>query len=281
MGADAPRVPSPTMPDEPVDVRLVALDMDGTLLEGDGRVPAGFWPLLEEMTARGVVVVPASGRQYATLRALFGDVASDMGFIAENGTLVAHHDEILATDTLDPRAATDLVRTARDVGDERDLGVVLCGVRSAYVERTDEVFLDEVGIYYKKLEIVDDLLAVDDEALKVSFFDVDSAADAAPAFAGFREAQQVVVSGPHWIDVMNLGVHKGAGLDRLRIRLGLDRDQVVAFGDYHNDLELLDAAGHSFAMANAHPDVLARARYVAPANTDAGVATVLDQLLHR
>ncbi|WP_040633593.1 Cof-type HAD-IIB family hydrolase [Mobilicoccus pelagius] len=269
------------MPDEPVDVRLVALDMDGTLLDGDGRVPAGFWPLLDEMTSRGIVVVPASGRQFATLRALFGDAAAGMGFIAENGTLVAHRGKILTTDSLDPAAVVEFVQAARAAAADRDLGVVLCGVRSAYIERDDAPFHDEAAIYYADLAVVDDLLDVEDAALKVSFFDFDSSAGAAPAFARFRDTHQVVVSGPHWIDVMNAGVHKGAGLDRLRARLGLAREQVVAFGDYHNDLELLDAAGHSFAMANGHPDVHARARYVAPAHTEAGVVTVLEQLLHR
>ena len=267
------------MPDHPVDVRLVALDMDGTLLDADGRVPEGFWPLLDRMTRRGIVVVPASGRQYATLRGLFGEGASRMGFIAENGTLVAYRDEILSADTIAPEATADLVGAARAAARERDLGTVFCGVKSGYIERSDPAFHDEVAIYYKELAIVDDLLDVDDEALKVSFFDVDSSVGAEPFFAPFRETHQVVVSGPHWIDVMNPGVHKGSGLDRLRTLLGLDRSQVVAFGDYHNDLELLDAAGYSFAMANGHPDVHARARYIAPANSEAGVVTVLERLL--
>ncbi|WP_261795840.1 Cof-type HAD-IIB family hydrolase [Mobilicoccus massiliensis] len=271
--------PAPTMPDHPVDVRLVAVDMDGTLIGPDGRVPEGFWPLLEAMTKRGIVVVPASGRQYATLRALFGEAASQMGFIAENGTLVAYRDEVLATDTLAPEAATDLIGAARAAARERDLGAVLCGVRSAWIERTDARFHDEVAIYYRRLETVDDLLAVDDEALKISVYDVDSSAQAEPFFAPFRETHQVAVSGPHWIDVMNSGVHKGAGLERLRTRLGLEREQCVAFGDYHNDLQLLDAAGYSFAMADGHPDVLARARYIAPPSAEAGVVTVLEQLL--
>ncbi len=279
MAPSAPGPPSPTMPDHPVDVRLVALDMDGTLIGPDGRVPPSFWPLLEQMVDRGIVVVAASGRQYATLRTLFGEAASGMGFVAENGTLVAYRDEILATDTVAPEAAAGLVRAARTAARERDIGTVFCGVRSGYIERHDARFHDEVAIYYEALELIDDLLDVDDRALKVSFFDVDSAPDAAPFFAPFTDTQQVVVSGPHWIDVMNPGVHKGSGLDRLRTLLGLQRDQIVAFGDYHNDLELLDAAGYSFAMANGHPDVHARARYIAPPNTEAGVVTVLRELL--
>ena len=57
----------------PVDVRLVVVDMDGTLLDGHGRIPAGLWPLLGVMRERGIVFAPASGRQYATLATMFAD----------------------------------------------------------------------------------------------------------------------------------------------------------------------------------------------------------------
>ncbi|WP_284303015.1 Cof-type HAD-IIB family hydrolase [Mobilicoccus caccae] len=268
------------MPEGTVDVRLVSVDMDGTLLDGDGAVPAGFWPLLDVMAERGVVVVPASGRQYATLRSLFGPAAEAMGFIAENGTLVAYRGEVLATDTVSPEVVRDIVEAVRELSTSRNLGVVVCGVRSAYIERTDVPFRSEVDIYYKELAEVDDLSAVDDGVLKLAIFDFDDAEHgAAPHFARFRDTHQVVVSGRHWIDVMNLGVHKGSGLERLRELLGIERDQCVAFGDYLNDLELVKAAGHSFAMANGHPDVLAAARYVAPSNTENGVVSVLERLL--
>lgn len=269
-----------TMPEGPLDVRLVALDMDGTLLDGDGAVPAGFWPLIDQMERRGVTLVAASGRQYATLRDVFGEAAAGMGFIAENGTLVAHHGEVLATDTVDADTVARIVEKVREVARTRDLGVVLCGVNSAYIERTDAAFRREVDVYYHELAEVDDLLTVRDDALKLALFDADDAESGAlPHFASFREHHQVVVSGRHWIDVMNRGVHKGSGLARLRDRLGLRPEQTIAFGDYLNDLELLQTAGTGFAMANAHPDVLAVADHVAPPNTSAGVVTVLERLL--
>ncbi len=69
------------------DIRLVAVDMDGTLLDGDGRVPEDLWPILERMRRAGALFAPASGRQYATLRREFEGHAEGMVFIAENCTL--------------------------------------------------------------------------------------------------------------------------------------------------------------------------------------------------
>lgn len=272
--------PQPRLPDEPIDAALIALDMDGTLVDGDGLIPEAFWPLVTRFREQGAVIVAASGRQYATLHHLFGDQASQMGFIAENGALVVLEDEVLATDTMAPEIVADMLATARVAGESRNLGVVLCGVRSAYIERTDAAFRSEVDIYYHELAEVEDLGAVDDDVLKIAVYDFDgSEQGAATFFEPYRDTHQVVVSGQHWVDLMNAGVHKGSGIDLLRERLGLGRDQCVAFGDYLNDLQMLEAVDHSYAMANAHPDILAVAAYIAPANTEHGVVTALEQLL--
>ncbi|UXN33015.1 HAD hydrolase family protein [Glutamicibacter sp. M10] len=86
---------------------------------------------------------------------------------------------------------------------------------------------------------------------------------------------QVVISGSHWVDAMNHGVHKGLALGALQKELGINDDETVVFGDYPNDLEMIKAATYSFAMANAHPDVAAAANFTAPANTEHGVLQVL------
>lgn len=266
---------------ERADVRLVVVDMDGTLLDGAGRVPDGLWPLLERMRRAGVVFAPASGRQYATLAAMFARAAEGMVFIAENGSHVVRDDEEVSSVTLPPDVVTDVVRRMRALTDDgTDLGVVVCARRTAYVERRDRAFLDHVDPYYASLAEVADLLAVDDAAVKVAVFAAgDPTERVEPALATLRPGHQVVVSGAHWVDVMSAGVHKGVAVRRLQEALGVTAAQTAAFGDYLNDLEMLDEAGLSFAMDNAHPAVLERARHRAPANTDDGVVRTLTALL--
>ena len=263
------------------DIRLIAVDMDGTLLDGEGHIPDELWPLLDELDERGILFAPSSGRQLATLRRSFDHARDDVVYIAENGAYVVRGDEEIGSDAIDPDFAASVIRRVRTLRDDGfDVGLVVCGKRSAYIERADPSFRAECEKYYAKLEVAGDLLDVDDQVLKLAIFDFAVAeTSAALQLADLRATHQVVVSGEHWIDVMNPGVNKGVALERLQAALGIDRAQTAAFGDYLNDLELLDAAGYSFAMANAHPDVIARARHRAPSNVDRGVITTIRRLL--
>ncbi|ANP50816.1 Cof subfamily protein (haloacid dehalogenase superfamily) [Streptomyces griseochromogenes] len=272
---------TPGSPAGSADIRLVVTDMDGTLLDDAKRIPDGLWPMLAELRRRGVLFSPASGRQYATLARQFAEVAEGMVFIAENGTYVVRDGVELSSDPLDRSVAADLARTVRRlVADGVDVGAVVCGKRSAYVERTDEAFLAEVRKYYVEHRIVEDVTAVEDEVIKVALFDFGSAEHAtAPALRSFAATHQVVVSGEHWVDVMNRAANKGAALRGLQRELGITPAQTMVFGDYLNDLEMLDAAEWSFAMANAHPEVVRRARHLAPSNNDNGVLRTVAEVV--
>lgn len=263
------------------DLRLVAADMDGTLLDADGRVPDRLWPLLDVMRERGIAFVPASGRQYATLFHTFERDAEGMAFIAENGTYVVYDGREVSSSRIEAsfvRAVLDALRGASENG--VDLGVVLCGTRCAYIERDDEPFLVEVRKYYLEHEVVADLGDHLDDIIKVAVYDFgDAENEVAPALAAFRDTHQVVVSGAHWVDVMAAGVNKGTALRALQKSLGVTAEQTAAFGDYLNDVELLQAADLSYAMQNAHPEVKAVARFDAPSNADEGMITVLRHLL--
>ncbi len=268
------------MPFPSPDLRLIAVDMDGTLLDGHGRIPEALWPLLDRLHAGGIRFAPASGRQLATLQRAFAEHLDDMVFIAENGAYVVEGDTEISSDAMDASFTASLVTRLRALAAAgRDLGVVVCGKRSAYIERADDAFLPEAEKYYARLEAVPDLLAVDDQILKVAIFDFADAAATAPALDDLRATHQVVVSGEHWIDVMNQGVNKGVALRRLQAATGITPEQTAVFGDYLNDLEMMDAASLSFAMANAHPDVASRARYRAPSNLEHGVITTIEKLL--
>lgn len=261
------------------DVRLVAVDMDGSLLDDAKRIDPSFWPLLDTLVERGVTVCPASGRQYATLRRQLG--RDDLVYVAENGSHVVRDGAPLAVHGLDARVARDVVREVRRLNAAgADLGVVVCGLRSAYVERSDAPFLAQCEPYYALLEVVRDLTAVEDTVLKVAVHDFASAdTGAGPALERFGAVARVLVSGAHWVDVMSPDADKGHALRDVQRALGVGPEQTVAFGDYFNDVGMLEAAHWSFAMDNAHPEVRAGARFVAPSNNENGVVRTLRSLL--
>lgn len=263
------------------DIRLIACDMDGTLLDDDDAVHEDFWPLIDELHARGIIFCPASGRQYYNLRERFEPIVDEVVFIAENGTFVVRGDIELSSDCLDRQVARDLIDVARALNARGgDVGTVLCGKTSAYIERSDDRFRSEVDKYYHRLAVVEDLNDVVDDVLKVAIYDFESSERvSAPAFAHFRDSHQVVVSGEHWLDVMNLHANKGSGIRHIQQALGITRDQTMVFGDFLNDLEMMDEATYSFAMANAHPVLAARAAFRAPGNTDNGVVRTIKSVL--
>lgn len=203
-----------------------------------------------------------------------------MVFVAENGSYVVRDDAELSSISLEVgfarRFVTD-IRRLREAG--HNIGAVWCGRRAAYIERTDAAFVTEVASFYESLEIVDDLLEVPEGALKFAVYDFEDSEASAPVIACLCEPYQVVASTTHWMDIMSPDANKGGAVRSLQAALGIAPEQTAVFGDYLNDLEMLDEADHSFAMANAHPEVIRRARYLAPSNQEHGVLTTVARLL--
>ena len=85
----------------------------------------------------------------------------------------------------------------------------------------------------------------------------------------------ITLSGEHWVDVMKPGVNKGCAMRGIQQKLGISAAECMAFGDYLNDCELLQAVGESYAMENAHPALKALARHIAPSNDENGVMRVV------
>lgn len=286
MTSTTPGQPWTTLDARP-DLGLVVLDMDGTLLNAGGLVPEGFWELLPTMQERGIVVVPASGRQYATLREMFADHGIST-YLAENGTVVVHGGEVVATSPLPEEVVSRSIDGTRAAtADGHKLGLVICTPDVAYIESTDSEFLTEASKYYRSLEQTTDLTAVEGPVVKVAVFTFGSSEDAAEVlFTGpdataptVQANSSVVISGANWIDIMRPDANKGAALRDLQNKLGITRERTAVFGDYLNDLEMIREGDLSFAMANAHPGITEAANYTAPANTEDGVVQVLRRLL--
>ncbi|MBE9609424.1 Cof-type HAD-IIB family hydrolase [Chitinilyticum piscinae] len=263
------------------DIRLIACDLDGTLLDDAHAIHDEFWPLIDELHRRGIIFCPASGRQYYSLLERFAPVADELIFIAENGSYVVEQGRELSSDCLSLPEARELLRTYRSLrASGAPVEVVLCGKTSAYIESASATFRTEVDRYYPRMASVADLLAVEDEILKVALYTHESSERVIyPAFSAYSDRHLVVVSGKNWLDVMASGVNKGSGIRHIQALRGISKAQTMVFGDFLNDLEMMDEADYAFAMANAHPDLKARATYLAPHNTENGVVRTIKAVL--
>ncbi|AIT88727.1 Cof-type HAD-IIB family hydrolase [Corynebacterium ulcerans] len=259
--------------------RIIATDMDGTLLNHKHEIPESFWPLLERMHEHEIIFAPASGRQLYTLLNQFERSTKQLSVIAENGTVVYHEGSIVSVTTIDRNLAHAVIAMM----DTTDLpwGLILCRVDGAFMHKKHKQFLAESIRYYARLEQVDDLHSyVDDTVVKLAIFtEADAESIAAPLIRSAAQELNVVVSGRHWIDVMNPEANKGVALQALAEATGTHMSDTLAFGDFLNDLELLQAAGTSYAMDNAHPTIKSISDAVAPSHADEGVIHVVSGIL--
>ena len=261
-------------------IKIIATDMDGTLLDSEKRLPKETGSVVRALRARGVRFVIASGRQYATLVRDMGELASDLTFFAENGTVIMEGDRRLSVDPMNPGDVKEILEKTRGM---EGMHAVLCRPDYAVIEESaPEIFRKNVKMYYESTRIVPDLLTFEEgfgEVCKVAFYDEgDAEHHEYPVLRElFGNKLSVILSGYSWVDLMIPGAHKGSAMKKLQALTGAEPEECMAFGDYLNDKEMLEAVGESYAMENALDEVKAVCRYIAPSNDENGVMRVIKE----
>lgn len=258
------------------DVKLIALDMDGTLLDSKKNPPVDF---ADWVRSHGQIqTVLASGRQYFNLLELFPTLADRLIYVADNGGLVFRRGEMIYSDEMSRESIRWCIEQFDGVP---GLHLILCGAKAAYMKHGPAVVEENARLYYARLEFVGSLLeAVEKDCIiKIAVFVKDFGAEQAisrlPELPGELAA---VLSGTSWIDIANKTVNKGEAIRVIQRTLGISREESMAFGDFPNDYDLLMSCGESYAMANGHPKLKAIAKHIADSNDDDGVMKVLRQL---
>ena len=190
-----------------MNIKLVALDMDGTLLNSKKEKPAEFIPWVEKHPEIKVVI--ASGRQYYTLEKDFMEIRDKLTFIAENGGLVFEKGEVIFKDEMDKQDVLNCIDLIEKVPYAT---AVVCGAKSVYVTEPDEEIRYNVEMYYERKTIVKDLReAVKNDAIvKVAvYFKKEKAEESMKYFENVGKNLNTVLSGASWIDIANKTEGKG------------------------------------------------------------------------
>ena len=261
------------------DIKLIAVDMDLTLLADDGSQPEGMPERIAALAEAGVVFCPASGRPAPTLQMAFPEHAAEMAFCPDNGGDVLYKGESIHRSLMDPAIYQAILCHAAS---EQNAIPVLCCFDKAYVLDRDRAHRDALYKYYKDIRYVDTFEGVEFESDKCSIYFPEW--DAEPRFREVYEpmfGEQVFITnaGREWIDCMNTGVNKGSGIAHLCERLGVDIADAAAVGDTYNDIPMLERVGHSFVVANAEEHMHEHAEFQVPSNNDRGVAVLIDAIL--
>ena len=237
-------------------IQLITCDIDGTLLQDGAIQPQPI--LFEQIRAlkeRGVLFCPASGRQYASLRWLFEPVADDIAYMCENGAALYKEGRLLSTRSLRRDYAEAIVRDVRAIpGTE----LMLSGDNLCYLILRDPAFEGRLAAKTRNnIKVVRDVTEIPEDILKVSVWHSDGSdgvhAQLAPLWDG---KVQVAISGAKWMDFTV--ATKGTGLRDLCADLSIPLENTLAFGDSYNDVPMLEAAGWSYLMRSAVPELLER-----------------------
>jgi Cof subfamily protein (haloacid dehalogenase superfamily) len=258
-------------------MRLVATDLDGTLLYDDGTISSRTRQAIARAEAAGLAVVLVTARPPRVLRTMARQAGVTGLAICCNGAIVYDltTDEIVAHRPLAPTTAQRLVAALR---------VAVPGVCFA-VERgprfgQEPRYAAVSPIAGDDTPLIDDadaLCAEDVTKLIVLHPDAPLQDLLRAARKAVGDEAIVTHSSALFVEVSAAGVTKAAALQGLCAQLGVDAARVVACGDMPNDLPMLAWAGHSVAVANAHPDVLAAVAEVTLSNNEDGVARVLER----
>lgn len=258
-------------------IKMVVTDMDGTLLNSNHEVSSRFFTLFEKMKQRGIHFVAASGRQYSSMISKLDSIKNDMIFISENGAYVKRQEEVLLTTPINKANIHGILKLIKNV---KDAHPVLCSRNKAYVNGTSDKFIALLKEYYSEFEIVENQSNVSDEVLKIAIYHFESSEQFIyPAVKHLEDTLKVKVSGSNWVDVSHQNAHKGFALEKVMKEYHIASNEILVFGDYNNDIEMLQLSEYSFAMANAHPNVKRVAKFETANNNEFGVERILEKLV--
>ena len=260
-------------------IKLIACDMDGTLLDEDGNLPEGTYDLILELAHAGIRFTAASGRRYDTLRSMFSPVADSMDFVASNGAQVYARGALVDREVLSHAAAKRL-KCVVDMFDT--LHLALFDETLSFLLDDEERFEREIDKNLPNPCRVYDVPSPDTSIVKASIYCDEALMDM--AYVLERELGDDFVfapSGSRWIDAMQRGVSKATGIAQIMQAYGIPADEVMAFGDSMNDYEIMRMVGTSCAMGNGRSAIKQIATRVIGPNTEQSVQRELRALLDR
>jgi Cof subfamily protein (haloacid dehalogenase superfamily) len=271
-----------------VAVKLIALDIDGTLLDSRWTLPEANRAAIAEATRRGIEVALVTGRRYDFAMPIAVQLGSALTMIVSNGAVIRTQDGQTHLRHLLPRETAkrvlEITKPWREstavIFDRPQANQVILEVfatddpiRSAYYARNKDFLGQAVPL---ESCLTEDPLQVMLSGKVEPMRDAEATLRGAQATEGFKVAATVYESRDFsMIDVLHPHCSKGAALAEWATLRGLTREEVMAIGDNHNDLEMLSFAGVPVVMGNCVPELRNFGWYETASNDDNGVAAAI------
>ena len=265
-------------------IRLIATDLDDTLLDAAAALTPRTKRALDAAMALGCGITLSSGRMLEAMLPFARSIGVNAPMLLYNGAMIYDHntDETLFAPRIPFETALGIVKLAEAMG----YYIQLYPGKGYYCRE----ILDCTRAYARQIHVPATPVGMPmaqwleqnpSDMQKMLIIDTPEGADRIQA--ALREAFPhdacYLKSKPHYLEIAPEGVDKGRSLAFLADHLGLAPDEVMAFGDGQNDVPMLEYAGAGYAMANACPQALACTDLIAPPNTGDGVAQVIEQYI--
>jgi hypothetical protein len=261
--------------------KLVAIDVDGTLLDSKHQVSPGAAQAVEMISDQGIHAVLVSGRSHYMLKELLASLRVSPYYIGSGGAIVATTaGEIIAYSPVLRSDAEEITRLSRQLG----LGVCFHEMTQQKCEISDAQMRANLdAMTGSKISFIEDILANTGSAPeKITVF------GQRPALEQLRLLLlalnldiSMVYSGPVYLEITRRGVSKGNALIKLAEHLNIPLENVAAIGDQQNDISMFEAVGLPIAMGNAIQEVKTAAAVIAPTNDEGGLAWALREVIGR
>jgi len=267
-------------------IRLLGIDIDGTLLDSRGRMPDENREAIHEAVAAGVHVALVTGRSFPFARPVADPLPEAITLIVSNGAIERAMDgATLARRLLDRRVARAVLEATRPYRDAAALIFDRDAERQVVFENMDWEQPNRKGYWSRNQSLIERCVpleeALDDDPIQVMFNGgVEQMRALAAALDG--EARAYAVSLTEYehrdfslIDVTSPAATKGRALAWRAAEMGVGRDGIMAVGDNFNDLEMLEMAGTPVVMGNAVSPLKARGWHVTAGQDEAGLARAI------
>ena len=281
---------------------LIAVDLDGTLLDSSGKVSPRNIKAIGDLRDAGFKVVPATGRSWRESRRVFEVIQAKGMAVTSGGSVLsdAATGKTIERLVMDPELVLRLTLALLERGllahllrDHDSSCHDYCLVGTGHVNPATEWWLKTHEVDVRRVDTIDDLKKLGfDHVLRVGA--VERGDVLAPVCAAMREqfhgqatmqswsavtSNAAIGSETHLLEMYCVNTDKWTMIQRLRDRHGLSNDQVFAIGDGLNDLIMVREAGVGIAMQNAHADLRPLAKHIAPHHHEDGFAHVVEQIL--
>ncbi len=259
--------------------KIVITDVDGTLVK-DGTLDLNpeYYAVMDQLMAGDIQVVICSGRSYSSAARLFRPLVDKLYFICDGGTSIWKDGRMIKSFPMDQDLWKGMYYDAMKV-DGCDC-FVSTGKDGYAVDPESEMYHWLTESYGFEMTQIDDVEDIKDPVIKLSVFHPKDCEVACKEtfIPTWQDKAKLASAGNAWVDCVGLGANKGTALKWLQEHMGISATDTYAFGDNINDMEMLQAAGHSYAVANARDELKAVSDNVIKPYWEYGVLEIMKSL---